>query len=251
MGKYYFVIIDGQQNGPFSVEELQQKGITPETYVWREGFSDWVKASTVAELATLFASNSYSGGYNNSYGDTSRYAPGNSSYDNRQNSDYGRSSQSDYNQQNYGNRQQSGYGGGYGQSGYGGGYRESGYGRNYNQSSYGNSQYPGYGNNYGGGYNGQDGPRFIPHKNWQPLAIGALVLSVLMCGVLGIIFSIIGLTNANNANKYYAMGNSQLGDSCNSTAKTWTIVAYCIDGLGIIATIFIYVAGLLPLFLNY
>lgn len=52
----YWVHIDGKQQGPMQIDELAQMGITGDTYVWREGLEDWVKASEVAELSHLFAS---------------------------------------------------------------------------------------------------------------------------------------------------------------------------------------------------
>ena len=51
----YFIAVNGQQQGPFEVSELQAQGITPTTLVWTEGMSEWKPANTVAELAPLFA----------------------------------------------------------------------------------------------------------------------------------------------------------------------------------------------------
>lgn len=56
MKKYFYT--DGYTNfGPFTLEELKYKNITPETNVWYEGMGDWRKASEVPELAALFSSN--------------------------------------------------------------------------------------------------------------------------------------------------------------------------------------------------
>ena len=46
----YFIIVNGQQAGPFSLEQLIQKGITPETLVWTQGMEDWTPAWQVEEL---------------------------------------------------------------------------------------------------------------------------------------------------------------------------------------------------------
>lgn len=55
MKQYY--LHDGQnQIGPFSTEELKERNITRETFVWKEGMTDWVKAEEMAELNGLFAS---------------------------------------------------------------------------------------------------------------------------------------------------------------------------------------------------
>lgn len=54
MQKYHYT--DGVNTfGPFSVEELQSKGLTRETYVWTEGMPSWVQAQSVPELTGLFA----------------------------------------------------------------------------------------------------------------------------------------------------------------------------------------------------
>lgn len=53
MSKYY--LHDGQQRGPFTLEELAAKNLRPETPVWTEGMADWKPAGTVEELASLFA----------------------------------------------------------------------------------------------------------------------------------------------------------------------------------------------------
>ena len=36
----YWLHIDGTQHGPFQMEELVKAGITPDTYVWREGLEE-------------------------------------------------------------------------------------------------------------------------------------------------------------------------------------------------------------------
>ncbi|SFS61300.1 CD225/dispanin family protein [Sphingobacterium wenxiniae] len=54
MKKYHYS--DGTNSfGPFSIEELAHKGLTPDTFVWEAGFPNWVKAKEVPELASLFA----------------------------------------------------------------------------------------------------------------------------------------------------------------------------------------------------
>ena len=49
----FHMIVNGKQEGPFSVEELAQKGITPESEVWAEGMSDWQQAGDVPELTAV------------------------------------------------------------------------------------------------------------------------------------------------------------------------------------------------------
>jgi hypothetical protein len=50
----YYIAVNGQQQGPFTVEELAGKGITPSTLVWAQGMTDWTIASKVEELKPLF-----------------------------------------------------------------------------------------------------------------------------------------------------------------------------------------------------
>lgn len=50
----YFIIINDAQQGPFSVAELQQKGIGSETLVWTEGMAEWTPAWQVEELRPIF-----------------------------------------------------------------------------------------------------------------------------------------------------------------------------------------------------
>jgi hypothetical protein len=56
--KMYFVAVNGQQTGPFSVPELQQKAVqgqlTAQSLVWAQGMAAWATASSVAELSQLF-----------------------------------------------------------------------------------------------------------------------------------------------------------------------------------------------------
>ena len=50
-----FFIIDhnGQQAGPFSFDQLVQKGISPETLVWKQGMTDWTPAWKVEDLRAV------------------------------------------------------------------------------------------------------------------------------------------------------------------------------------------------------
>ncbi len=55
----YFIVLNGQQAGPFSMTELTQlvanNQLTKETYVWKAGMGNWEKAELVQELISLFA----------------------------------------------------------------------------------------------------------------------------------------------------------------------------------------------------
>lgn len=51
----YFIIVNGQQAGPFPRYELKAYGLTPESFVWREGLANWERAANLPELSDLFA----------------------------------------------------------------------------------------------------------------------------------------------------------------------------------------------------
>ena len=46
----YFIIRNGQQMGPFTIEQLKQMGITASTPIWIQGTPNWRIASEIAEL---------------------------------------------------------------------------------------------------------------------------------------------------------------------------------------------------------
>ena len=46
----YFIVENGKQAGPFSIAQLAEKHIKPETLVWKEGMADWTPAWKIAEL---------------------------------------------------------------------------------------------------------------------------------------------------------------------------------------------------------
>ena len=55
------VSVNGQQSGPFNMQQLSQFVTTgefnQETHVWKQGMENWKKAGEVAELNSLFNSN--------------------------------------------------------------------------------------------------------------------------------------------------------------------------------------------------
>lgn len=50
----YFIIVNDQQQGPFTIDELKLRGIAPDTLVWAEGMPQWTPALQVDELKTIF-----------------------------------------------------------------------------------------------------------------------------------------------------------------------------------------------------
>jgi hypothetical protein len=49
--KEYFFLKGKDQNGPFTVEQLADKGLTSETLIWAEGMENWQKLKDIPELA--------------------------------------------------------------------------------------------------------------------------------------------------------------------------------------------------------
>ncbi|MFV0365762.1 MAG: CD225/dispanin family protein [Mangrovibacterium sp.] len=54
MSTHYFYTKGGENFGPFSVEQLREEGIAPDTRVWYAGLSDWTPANELEELKVLF-----------------------------------------------------------------------------------------------------------------------------------------------------------------------------------------------------
>ena len=54
----YMVAVNGQQSGPYTVPQLQQlvqQGhFNAQTYVWKQGMTEWAQAGQVPDLAGLF-----------------------------------------------------------------------------------------------------------------------------------------------------------------------------------------------------
>lgn len=52
----WFISRGGQNYGPFTPDQLIQSGLTPETYVWRSGMANWLRAQDVPEMAAILGS---------------------------------------------------------------------------------------------------------------------------------------------------------------------------------------------------
>lgn len=50
----YFAMINGVRKGPFELSEFPKEGITPETYIWCKGMSDWRQAGDVADVCRFY-----------------------------------------------------------------------------------------------------------------------------------------------------------------------------------------------------
>ncbi|MBR5087421.1 MAG: DUF4339 domain-containing protein [Muribaculaceae bacterium] len=51
----FFIIMNDQQQGPFTLEQMSNLNIMADTPVWHEGLSDWTTAENVKELSHLVA----------------------------------------------------------------------------------------------------------------------------------------------------------------------------------------------------
>ena len=59
MAVKYYAMIDGEQKGPFQLEELPGAGVRPSTYIWCKGMADWQKAEDNADVCRLFRNHLY------------------------------------------------------------------------------------------------------------------------------------------------------------------------------------------------
>ena len=50
----YYIVKNGANSGPYTLDQLKYHGILPETMVWYEGLPEWVEARAVPELSELF-----------------------------------------------------------------------------------------------------------------------------------------------------------------------------------------------------
>ena len=51
----FYILINNVKQGPFTLDALASKNITPNTMVWTVGFTDWKPAKQVPELSDLLA----------------------------------------------------------------------------------------------------------------------------------------------------------------------------------------------------
>ena len=52
----FYVLENGERKGPYTIEELRQGKLSPDTLVWTEGETGWRKAGEMPALAGLFPS---------------------------------------------------------------------------------------------------------------------------------------------------------------------------------------------------
>ncbi|MCH5225929.1 MAG: DUF4339 domain-containing protein [Muribaculaceae bacterium] len=198
--QYYFMVVDEQSAGPFTLEELLvHPALKPETLVWKPGIENWVAAHTFPELAPAFAPR-VEPPFEPHY-EPRQTPPEYNGPDNRfaNNPQY----RTDHSYDRYGRRDpyadQNPY---------------------YKQEPHYNRQYQ---NNYR--------PSF--RTNWLPWAIIAAIAGF-FTSCIGAIFGIVGIVQANKANTLYAQGFDREGDAANANARIMTIIGLILAGLGII-----------------
>lgn len=54
MNKYYFTF-DIVRKGPFSIEQLKEKKLSHDTFVWANGMTDWKRIKDIPELVLLLS----------------------------------------------------------------------------------------------------------------------------------------------------------------------------------------------------
>lgn len=86
------------------------------------------------------------------------------------------------------------------------------------------------------------GQNIAPRESMKGMAIAATVCGALF-SCIGLIFGIIAITNANKAQKAYDAGDDFTAASYNKAAKTNSIVAFVLAGIGLLFSIIIAAAG--------
>ena len=51
----YYIMVNNIKQGPFEIEELQDKGITANTMVWKVGLTSWQPAYKIEELIDILS----------------------------------------------------------------------------------------------------------------------------------------------------------------------------------------------------
>lgn len=221
----WYAMLGNRRIGPTTPSELIAAGADHNTPVWHAGMPDWANASTQIEFVDLLNRNTSYG-----FGQKQQQSP----YP-----DFGKNPQSGQ-QPNFGQNPQYGQQPNFGQTPYG---QQPNFGQN---PQYG--QQPNFGQNPQ--YNQQSNFRQNPFErnnqfnhqtgrtNWLPWAIGATIVAFLF-SCIGVVFGIIGIVQANKANGFYAAGFEGEGDQANNTARTMTIIAYVLAGVGFLTTKFL------------
>lgn len=235
----YYIYINGEQKGPFRIEQLVKEGLTMEAMVWRPGLENWKPASQIPELVTLFERpfveyepqselhrcehNSESQQQPDEIASNHQaYMPNNNQYEHT-NSYSPDTSSAQHPQQPY---------------------RKPEYVRSrYQQPQSESTEYYDNRQSYAVGT--------LPENwtNWSVWAIISCILGFLFCGALGGIVAIFAIVKANSANEAARRRDPQ-AYQLNSTAKTLTIISFIINIIMFIISIFLTFLVLLPILMN-
>ena len=263
----YYIVVEGNREGPLSYEELAAKNINGNTLVWRAGLGEnWVKASELPEISQLIkieerapeppephlSSEDDRIWFAMLHG-TTRIGPhtldelldagikGNTPVWRDGMKDWAQADtvleimekfrEREFRNQYQGNQdfRQNPY---YTDNGYNprGGYEKAPEFRQNPHYQHNNNYRP---NNHP--YR-RDFYGSTMQTNWLPWAIGATVVGF-MFSCIGAIFGIIGIVQANKANNLYAMHRDDEAERVNNNAKSMTIIGYVLAGIGLIVGI--------------
>jgi hypothetical protein len=58
-GSQYYIAVNGQQTGPFTLQQMQQQaqtgGLKRDSMIWKPGMEQWAQANTLSELANVLS----------------------------------------------------------------------------------------------------------------------------------------------------------------------------------------------------
>lgn len=247
MEKIYYIVVNNAQEGPLSKEELRFRNVKGDTLVWRAGLPEWVKASELGELADILpiditgqtAEPEEDNGWFAMIGNrrvgpstiteliAAGATPSTPVWHQGMGDWANASTQREFNERFNSNTPPN-----FGQNFQFGQQPNYGHNQQYNQN--------GYRNNFGSNNNPYNNQPM--RQNWMPWAIGATVVGFIFSCV-GAIFGIIAIVQANKANGMYAAGFDAEADQVNNSAKTMTIIAYILAGVGLVFSGFLFRSG--------
>lgn len=240
MEKIYYIVVNNVQEGPYSKEDLKYKYLKGDTLIWRTGLPEWVRMEDLAEVADILpiditdhtAQQEEDNGWfamlnGRRIGpstiteliaagvtlDTPVWHAGMGDWAKA-------STQREFNERMMGNVPPN-------------------FGPN-RQYQYGQTNFSN--NPYGQHPSGNSFNNMPQRMNWLPWAIGATVVGFIF-SCIGAIFGIIAIVQSNKANGFYTAGFDMEGDQANNSAKTMTIIAYILAGIGLIFSGFLFRSG--------
>lgn len=251
MDLLYYTVENGVQKGPFTIENLSTQNLTPDTLVWRQGLSEWQKASSFPELAPLLALSTPP--EESAFGQYAEMPPSDPYFAMMGEKQVGPMSVDELISMGI--------------------TRDTPVWRNgmrdwmpaftqpeimtvlnsANAPNHHNIRSertaPEYFNTNTTSTNRKNVPAGTGHINWLPWAIAGTVICIINCiSIIGAIFGIIGINQANKANEYYRRNDNIRADSANNNAKVMTIICLAIAGIGLATSFFssIFNMGIYP-----